>query len=291
MKKYLLLLLFAITVLFVLSGCGNKREIDDDTVVSYLEESYFAERGLSIDELSDITESEAESVQKRNLTCTTKASGELCSQTANWTITFEKLSDEWVGIENEMGASDLILNEPSESYILGLVGTIAQDKINYWYYHLENFSVDTDSSEMELTVRVYINHKYYVEAIDYLFLYRWNAYSLSWSKVNDGEFMNSFVILKYDISGNYDTKDYGVVTISNSEGEYYVSTSKNGLNNQKLEFRYNSNLLSTPYVYASLWDGVSIRLLATGELRINNETIAKDVLSLPETDWEFSYHY
>lgn len=292
MKKRFFLLLLSIAVLCVLSGCGDRREIDDNTIISYLEESYFTERGLSIDELSDITESETESAQKRSVTCTTEASGELCSQIANWTVTFEKLGDEWVGIEKTEGVSNVTLNEPSEKCIMSLVQTFAEDGDQGDHFYLEDSDVNIIEQRIELSVREYTNYYYYVNVVGHLLSYAWNDYGLTWQKVDDNK-ADPFVILKYDISGSYETEECGTITISRLGDEYYIFAPKYNLENQKLDFRRSNGKVG-----ASIGSSAALWIDSDGKLKILRanvlglaEIMMEDVSTLPETDWKFPYHY
>ena len=108
-----LLTICLLASIFTLSGCekGDSRKIDDETIVEYLKECYYTP-----DEWDDISVKEAQeekqdTANQIKVICTSKAENRYIKQTADWTLVFEKVDDEWTGVSNSIGRNKCVTKE------------------------------------------------------------------------------------------------------------------------------------------------------------------------------------
>lgn len=159
----------------------------------------------TIDQIKDVLEADSEFSNNNqiSLTCTVYAHNQYCSQICNWTLTFEKLGDSWIGTECSKGVENVELLQGLDNETFAEIMTPRTPT----YEVLEVLDIQTDKDAMTAiaTYRIYELHAAYYTQEDVTKKFRFDTNRLSWVTGDSYESWTDPVgVVCVDISGHYE---------------------------------------------------------------------------------------
>ena len=195
-----------LSAVFLLSGCGGGRKVEDETITSYLDEVYLLERNLELTELTDVAETASESKNEVTVTCTTAANNKYGAETANWTLNFEKLNDQWIGTNYKKGVSEFeIYDLPQDEF-----AEIAfKDYYSYIYFNIDEYNLDKENGSIEASCTAYKNAGSYYTQWEMTQLAHFNRDKMRWESNGSRDATDEILGgIKVDLSTHYENNNY-----------------------------------------------------------------------------------
>ena len=248
----------ATVLVFCLTACGEK--VDEASIRSYLEENYYTERSASVSSISEISQTQGSTDKEFIITCTVEAKNLYCTQTANWTLTFEKFEDAWAGTNMRMGHSEVSLESgiSEDDMIMGV-------DVSDLYWEAQEYgwvSCDISYTDYVCNLEENICTLDFIHTTEYGGFYRpvyyqavshWNEDTLSWGAPQRELIKNGEYTMWLDISGHYDF--YGDENTYDRDKHYVFDIVKDGetfyVKNYSYHYESDYSLFDVSYSFDS----------------------------------------
>ncbi|MCR5768321.1 MAG: hypothetical protein K6G45_07515 [Lachnospiraceae bacterium] len=235
------------------------RNIKDENILNYLKNSYYDSKNLEIITV-DIIEEKTLAVNKEQLICTTKAENKYVSQTANWTLEFEDLDGEWIGVSNNIGLNKCVIKELSQDEFAEIA---FRDESGNSYFGIIDYDVDIENGTISADLIQYVNDYAYMLKYTPFYMISWNSDTMDYTIHKS--YSESEILVKYDLSGHYEinkddlSESFDIIP-ADEPGKYKLKNYSGvliGLNwkingEADLNFEYEMALIGSDYYVAKV---------------------------------------